>query len=319
MNGQSKEKRTLAYIMGPSYSGSTLLTFLMAQHPDIATVGELKGKLGRDLNTYKCSCGALQKDCGFWREVHSRMEQSDPEFSLGDFKTHFGSDSAVLDRLFRAQSRGALFEMVRAAAIQGVPGAREGLDRIILRNQRVIEVISNLQEARVFLDGSKDPARLRWLWKANRWNIRAIYLIRDGRGVTNSVLRHYGGMMAKAAQDWSRTQRRCDRMAADLGGEGCLTLHYEELCRNPEAEMDKVFRYLGVDNYSIKLRFRPAEQHILGNSMRLASASEISLDENWRTSLSPENQAVFDRVAGPLNTGYGYARKSSVPPELAGV
>ena len=40
--------------------------------------------------------------------------------------------------------------------------------------------------------------------------------------------------------------------------------------------------------------------------MRLKSTSEIRLDEKWRKTLSPEDLAVFDRVAGPMNRKYGY-------------
>ena len=34
----------LVYILSPSYSGSTLLTFLLNTHPEIATIGELKAQ-----------------------------------------------------------------------------------------------------------------------------------------------------------------------------------------------------------------------------------------------------------------------------------
>ena len=48
----------LIYIMSPSFSGSTLLTFLMGAHPSVATVGELKATSLGDIDEYDCSCGS---------------------------------------------------------------------------------------------------------------------------------------------------------------------------------------------------------------------------------------------------------------------
>ena len=46
------ERPRLLYILAPSYSGSTLLTYLLSQHDAIATVGELKATSRGDLDTY---------------------------------------------------------------------------------------------------------------------------------------------------------------------------------------------------------------------------------------------------------------------------
>ena len=63
----------LVYIASPSYSGSTLLTFLLNAHRDVATMGELKwGPI--DLETYCCSCGELLTACPFWQDVARRVE-----------------------------------------------------------------------------------------------------------------------------------------------------------------------------------------------------------------------------------------------------
>jgi hypothetical protein len=40
--------------------------------------------------------------------------------------------------------------------------------------------------------------------------------------------------------------------------------------------------------------------------MRLRAATDITLDEKWRTMLTQEDLAAFDRVAGDLNRGFGY-------------
>ena len=64
-----QERGDLVYILAPSYTGSTLLTFLLAQHKSIATIGELKATAREDLETYRCSCGSLMRKCHFWKTL----------------------------------------------------------------------------------------------------------------------------------------------------------------------------------------------------------------------------------------------------------
>jgi hypothetical protein len=118
------KRRDLVYILAPSYTGSTLLTFLLAQHKDIATIGELKATARGDLNTYRCSCGLLQRECGFWKKVAAAMRQNGASFTLDDFGTHFRADSFLCDRLLRAVLHGRFFEAIRSLAIRLLPGCR---------------------------------------------------------------------------------------------------------------------------------------------------------------------------------------------------
>ena len=40
--------------------------------------------------------------------------------------------------------------------------------------------------------------------------------------------------------------------------------------------------------------------------MRLDTTSEIQLDERWQNTLSKQDLAEFDRIAGDVNQRYGY-------------
>ena len=72
-----------------------------------------------------------------------------------------------------------------------LPACQRQLYKIFERNRQMIEVICKLQQGAIFLDGSKDPIRLKLLDLAGYWDLKVIYLIRDGRGATNSYMRHY--------------------------------------------------------------------------------------------------------------------------------
>ena len=297
------ERRGLLYILAPSYTGSTLLTFLLAKQKEIATVGELKATARGDLSTYPCSCGALQRECVFWKKVTEEMQKAGTSFTLEDFGTHFRSDSFLSNRLLRAGIRGPLFETARGLLLQLLPACRRRLHEIVERNRQMIDLICALQGGRVFLDGSKDPNRLQFLVSAGHWNVKVIYLIRDGRGATNSYMRHHNVPMETAAREWLRTHQECDRMVRKLGGNTCLTIYYEDLCRDPAGTRARTDTFLGLN---MDLNDESASHHILGNQMRLTSLAEIRLDDKWKSTLAPEDREAFERIGGRLNRRYGY-------------
>ena len=296
--------RCLIYILAPSHSGSTLLTFLLSMHKSIATIGELKESM-HEVDTYHCSCGFLMRECNFWKGVIEEMRKVDTSFALDSFGTHFRADSFLYDRLFHAGIRNKFMEITRNSMLRLLPGCRRLLYNILERNRQFIDVVCHLQQGEMFLDGSKEAVRLKLLNSANYWNLKVLYLIRDGRGVTNSYIRK-GMPMETAAKEWYRTHRECDRVVREFGKGKYITVHYEDLCRNPKKTMAKIYDFLGLDADLGDLRFRSCEHHILGNRMRLGSTEEIRLDEKWKSALTNRELGVFERTAGRLNRLYGY-------------
>lgn len=304
-NEDNIRNRPLIYIMGPSYSGSTLLTLFLANHPDIATVGELKATSMGDISTYYCSCGELLPACPFWNKVQQMMLEQTKILAFDNFETHFqDSKNPLANRLLKAALRGPVFELARKIGFFVSPAARKTKQDIIAQNQTLIEIICNLQQADTFLDDSKEPIRLHFLLAAGLWDIRVIRLIRDGRGVTNSFMSHQKTTMAQAAREWLHTQQECDRMARLLGNTRCLTVHYENLCLGPEQTLADIYRFLDLQSENITPSSRI--KHILGNQMRLGSLQDIRLDEKWRQALSGADVQIFNEIAGELNRRHGY-------------
>ena len=296
----------LVYIVSPSFSGSTLLTFLLGTHPEVGTVGELKATAMGDVEAYDCSCGARIRRCGFWRRVTDVLGRRGDSFDVGDFGTHFRARlDSLVDRSLRAPVNGPVFERARNVGLRVLPGARRQLTRILDRNRALIDVVLELQGASRFLDSSKDPVRLNYLSRSGYWDIKTIHIVRDGRGTSNSYLRQVGTMEA-AARQWRREFEECERQLSRLPAASWTRVHYEDLCRDVEGVLDRLFGFLGLDGSAATRDFRSAEHHILGNYMRLRSTREITLDEKWRGTLTPEQLRAFDRIGGDLNRRYGY-------------
>jgi hypothetical protein len=297
----------LAYIIAPSYSGSTLLTLLLADHPAIATVGELKHVVGNAKGAYHCSCGAEIYQCNFWSQVKQEVCARGADFDLDDLGARFDwPERRWLHRVLRARVRGAAFEALREAVVRLTPGCRKRLDRIAHRNELLIQVVAKIIGGRVFLDSSKDPARLHWLVRARLWNVRVIHLIRDGRGTALSAMQHERVGMRLAAMEYRRTHDECRRLVSRLGTDASMVLRYEDLCRNPRAALDDVLAFLNLPAMTSEPEVRASGQHVLGNEMRLRANNEIRLDERWKSGLAPADLATFERIAGGANRALGY-------------
>jgi hypothetical protein len=297
----------LLYITSSSFSGSTLLTFLLAAHPRIATVGELKATARGDLDKYRCSCGAFIRSCPYWRSLGEELERRGVPFDIEDFGTHFRfkTAGALANRILGAQVRGPALEAARSLALRVLPTPSREFRRILERNRIFIETICSLRGTETFLDASKDPIRLKYMIESGLWDVKAVHLIRDGRGTTRSYMKRRMGM-PEAALDWRRTNEACERVLSQLPRGSWLKLRYEDLCRDPDAALEPIFRLIGEEPPAVRGAPGSGELHILGNPMRLKYTGTIELKEGWQTELSPHDLATFDRIAGDLNRRHGY-------------
>lgn len=301
------------FVMAHSFSGSTLLSFLLGAHPEVATVGEMYIAHGIDPETYVCSCGERIAECPFWRRVSLEMAARGIPFDVRRNQTSFSANGVgpVSHRLLAAEPRGPLMEAARGAALALIPGARRELDRRLRTNEALAEVITEMRGARAFVDASKRPGRLLHLRRIPSFDIRVIHLVRDGRAVARSTVRNLGFSPEEGARSWTAAAQDAERVRTLFPAERWLTLRHEDLCREPEATLDRVLRFVGVAVLAGGGRvpdFRSADHHIIGNRMRLSHTSEVRLDERWRTEMPPEEVRAVERIAGEALERYGYTR-----------
>lgn len=305
-----REKLKLLYILAPSYSGSTLLTYLLSQHPSVATIGELKATPMGNVDEYLCSCGTKIVDCDFWKEVALECRSEGMEFDVHQFKTVIGSnEDEFIRRLLRADVRGFFLEGLRAFFLKFYPKAKRNLEHRLSRNEVLIRVISRLQKGEIFLDGSKDATRLLHFVESQRFSVKVIHLSRDGRAVSASIAKHAQIPFHDASRLWAKNMRGIQNMRSRLHADQVIDLRYEDFCQTPEQHLRRIFDWLGLDNSSVDTSdFKNQDNHILGNAMRLSSASSIQFDERWRKTIPQDDQRAFDERYGGINESFGYGQ-----------
>jgi hypothetical protein len=279
---------------------------LLAAHPDVSTVGELKASSMGDIETYRCSCGALLKECNFWRQVRAGMQQHGSRFSLNDFGTNFSDGPRAFRRLIRAGVQYPTLAPIASIVLRLRPDYRSRVRRVLEQNRLLINLITEFQGGRIFLDGSKEPERLYHFQKSSIWNLKVVHLLRDGRGVTNSYMKHYKVDMRAAAREWLRTELACWQAKSKFASSEVLTVRYEDLCANPPEMLGRIMKLVGLDNAFHRTRTSASDVHLLGNDMRLQFSNAIAVDEKWKTELRSTDLTVFEVIGGSRNRRSGY-------------
>jgi hypothetical protein len=296
-------------IQTTAFSGATLLSFLLGAHPQIATVGEMNGLIAReDPEVYLCSCGQKIKECDFWNSIASAMRDRGFEFCVAHFDMQFGLGGPQAIQQLRVQSfRNSTLDSLRDTIFQAWPAERRRLKALVARNEAFIESVLTVTGKQVFVDTSKDNLRLNALRRYSGFDIRAIHLIRDARGVVASRLQRRRGVDAhEAARQWAKLHQRIQITLGTWPETQRIQVRYEDLCQDVEGTLERLYRFCGVDPHFRVADFRRAPHHIVGNPMRLSNLSEISLDERWRSLLTEEQLQEIQQIAGPLIHHYGY-------------
>src|SRR5688500_13393302 len=226
------------YITGHGYSGSTLLTFLLDAHPQIATIGELgiaeQAKSQTTPEQYLCSCHAPVRECEFWRRVSREMKERGHEFDVWDSDLDFrAKGGGISDVILRAVQRGPILETARSIGVRVVPGARRELSRILSRIENLAEVVTGLKGSRIFLDSSKRPERAVFMRRIPSFDMRVLHLVRDGRAVTWSNMKNLGVGVEAAADSWVADNRAAEQARRYFPKDRWMTLRYEDLCADP--------------------------------------------------------------------------------------
>jgi LPS sulfotransferase NodH len=278
------------YILSQRYSGSTLLSFLLATHPEISTIGERRKFYNKSIrptgNTgMQCSCGKLFQECDFWTDIKKRVLDKVDENQLSINPTEFQLfENKYLNRIGH--------ELLQAKLLHKLPLPGGLLSKKMKNlgqfNQILVEAILEKEGTQVFLDSSKSIEQALYLSLIPEFDMRIIWLSRDPRAQVSSALKYNQWTVPEATKRWMQEMDKNQRVLQKMGVK-FMTMRYESLCQRPEAEMKNLFDFIELDATRFSLDFRAQTQHIMGNySMRLGKDKKIVERKDWLERLSPE-------------------------------
>ena len=319
----------LVYLLAASHSGSTLLAFLLGSHPDVCTVGEIKATAMGEPSRYRCSCGAQILDCPFWQRVSEEMAARGRPFDVTNAGTDIRTGATpYVRRLLKPLHRGRVLEAARDVALSLSPAWRQSLPGIQRANATLARCLLDVTGKQVIVDSSKMGLRLKYLLRNPDFDVRVIRIVRDGRAVALAYMDpagfadasdprlRQGGMggdranerqtMPEAAHQWRRSNEEAESLLAQLPRSRWIEARYEDVCRDTEGTLRRLYEFVGVDPARGGARLRSFEHHVIGNGMRLDTTTEVVLDERWRSELEPRHLQMFEAEAGALARRLGY-------------
>lgn len=297
----------LLYIVGSGRSGSSLLDVLLGLHSEVIAAGEVS-RLSKP-SELQCPCGSMVDRCPHWSAAGQRLGL-DGNGRVAWERLPLAFDVGSLPHtLPEAVSKGAAL-FASKALLERTARVNESTRAMLtaVRNSWMLyDALSEVHGATWVVDSSKTGGRLRLLaeWEPSR--VRALHLVRDGRGVTASRMRHYDVPMRRAVLGWMRMNLVAEAVMRELPDDRKLRIRYEDCVADPAA-IGRIFRFMELEEEPVLDRLADVEIHSLPGSPSLYNFSRrVTPDERWRTELSPDDLATFDRIGGWLNRRYGYA------------
>lgn len=300
---------TVAFVLCPGHSGSTLLGHFVGAHRRILHVGEIVAPMRRG-RPFRCRV-CEGPTCPVWGSALS-------EAFVRDCLAQFRRDRWLPGPLGAA-----------ARSLVGSP------DRRLALHRRLFEALDGIE---VVVDSSKT---LRWA----QWNgasdaplrIAVVHLKRDLRGVLASYLRR---LEPDPADEICRSLVRSSAKILDYldtrAPEDVSAVRYEDLALRPAETGTELCRFLGVDFEPQMLDYYRTPQHVIGGNpgpthqvRAFHGRSDRSLefldqtseanqefyrdqppgfipDLRWKEELSAEVLERFDGIAGAMNRRLGY-------------
>lgn len=300
------DKINVIYILGRAFTGSTILGMLLGCHPQIENIGEFF-LLPRARNNpkFRCGCGELLTNCDFWQGIFSNYESevrnwpqsnadsNDPKniFLTSPVKKYSSIFLRGYDSCF---SQGEIYEYG-------------------YKNRLFFQELLSRTGKEYIVDVSKNPYRLFHLVKSGLFNIKVIYLYRDGRssiasfkkrpdlykGIIHRMFRiHMGEFInQKLLQQYFP---RCDYYG----------IRYESLTLDFDHEMSRLFQFLRLSKKKPTSRYwkdKDILREILssnishsigGNAAARFKQTEILNKDSWNTSLTKLEKIIYLLLGG---------------------
>lgn len=332
---------TYVYIAGRGHSGSTLLTMLLARHPRIAAVGELSLlplQLARDETTRwvgRCSCGERPLNCAVWGRLLDEIA-SEEGVDFRDDPFAWRVSDVGMEEEFRASApirapiswlRNRIWRLTRFWQYMAPDDAGKLFSKYkpqiqwASRRSKLASKLAALHDADAIVDASKDPLDMLDLYYHATVPVRVVFLTRDARGNAWSMLKRLKNGQSRAeairpaAMEWNKVNGRIWRLFQRIDPQYRLHLRYEDLCREPVANMNRLFEFVGLEPVDVVSgagesgRKSDPPHTIGGNKIRFTGERlEILEDTAWKSNLTDDELSTINLVTGSLSHELGYER-----------
>lgn len=301
------KKKDLGIMLSNWYSGATLLAILLDRHPKLACNGESFPFTYKDKRRYKCSCGEFLDECNFYRSCASHMfDETNGQWNNEFFvQVPSYSNLGIINKYLLSPRRDNFF---RNGLLDFFPPYRQKQDSFLDAQEQFIDKALDYLDSDLYLDGTKSIRRAQLFIHSGRFNIRVIHSIRDGRAYCYSYIKNNDfprEKLIEAAHRWNDYIHKVNSLEKSNTGLNIITIRYEDLCKDLDKNMNRLFEFLGLDK-DYDLQNNVSENHILGNKMRKSFDNNIIEDKKWEKNLSQHEIEMITEIMDDNLIRYSY-------------
>jgi hypothetical protein len=307
------------YIVGRGHSGSTIFSMLVGEARTVANEGEIITGFGAAYENKRCANGEIFSESEFWTRVRSSFEQ----------RTGMPFADGVAFLSSRARCARAPGNLVSSARSPGVREAKR-------LTEALYDSIAEAAGRPVVLDSTKELATAIFLLR-HVPDAKLIHFVRSPFGVADSyvkrmkaaktfdvfrkrfrVERFHSVPMMIAALLWTAESFVCELLRL-LYPTRIITLHYEDLCDQPLAVLERVERFAGISLEESKEAARDGRTmqpgHALqGNHLMRRKEIVFSPKKGLPRYLTGFDKALVTLCTFPMTLAYGYLGRRAIKP-----
>lgn len=260
------------YLLGTSYSGSTLLGYFLGTSEKVFNAGELMlFSKKKEIGKIPCFCGKNVENCEFWQHI-----------KLSSFNLYTKPD--YLTKIILLIKIFFNFPLCRTVL------KRQGDRNDIKFHDRLINNMKKHDNGSyIIVDTSKSLFRLIYLVCSKQFDLQIVYLKRDITGNISSFIKSRDGFL-KGLVNYKLNhffmplylkQRNLD----------CYFLSYKKLCQQPDIELKRLGEYLDIDLAHKKIIKNLGKRtfHVFTGSTtrsQFKSFKGVKYDETWKKRLT---------------------------------
>jgi hypothetical protein len=284
------KKIKLIYILGTSYSGSTILSYLLGAADNVHNLGELKLVSNpEDKGIEYCSCGKHYTKCPFWSSYYSTKNYNSKKQELAENK-----QKPAVQKLYSYPS---LFSII-AIVFKILTG------KSFKKNTRKnLNEYSFLEDAALFadtdylVDSSKSLWRLIHLYKTENIELKVIHIKRDIKGNVASFIKHNKGFWRgiinyKLKNFLIQRFIKCNKLSF-------CKVDYYQLCNSTENTLAQISAFLNVDFTSCLEKVKQTNYHVLTGNKGVqqqfrTNFKGLKYDQSWKKRLTKPQKFILN-------------------------
>ncbi|MEZ4886682.1 MAG: hypothetical protein R3E32_18280 [Chitinophagales bacterium] len=234
----------LIYIIGMSFSGSTLLGFLLGSGKEVENLGQLKTFSRRQISR-TCTCGDAPLVCSLWGKYYD-----------GNYQT------------FDKPSVFAKIRMISNILLKKKEGVKQLTDTPDLTFLKAIhdDIQSFNSQINYLVDTSNSIWRLAYLLQCQGIELKVIYLKREVNSnivsfmKRNRLLGFWRGIFTYKIKHYLISKFLAINQVPNV------SVSYEEICAIPQKTLSRIGIFLNInyDNFSTHIRQR--QYHVIGGN-----------------------------------------------------